>query len=457
MGRHAPHGRGRAQHQGERLSVLTQDPPAAAPARTSRFKPPEGSPKQARSRELEGYRGLAAVSIVAFHVCQYALPQESPSPIFVALTRFEVVDVLFAMSAYLLALSYARAAIDGGSTHTAGEFLFRRAVRILPLYWIAVIVVWAVRNPTVHADYLDLIEHLTFTHIFDEKRIFYTLGPVWSMSLEIFFYGTLVILGPAGVRLCRRIGTRKRRVTALLAGCGVLFAIPVVWNAFAFFVLKISFEHWPVYFGPQARFGAFAVGMALAVVAAARRSEPVFAGVWPTVLRVVALVIVLGATTWNRSGTWGQVAYHDVSALGWGLLLASTVLGRKGQAWSRWLSWRPLTLVGLLSYSIYMWHEPLMMLLAGTGVISRSPAALPAAIVIMLVAAFLVGGLSYQLIEYPTSKLRAIRGRDGSPRDYYPDLTSAENTRTETPSAKNTSAEKASAEKASAVNKQSKR
>jgi hypothetical protein len=42
----------------------------------------------------------------------------------------------------------------------------------------------------------------------------------------------------------------------------------------------------------------------------------------------------------------------------------------------------------------------------------------------MLVAAFLVGGLSYQLIEYPTSKLRAIRGRDGRPRDYYPELTS---------------------------------
>jgi len=48
----------------------------------------------------------------------------------------------------------------------------------------------------------------------------------------------------------------------------------------------------------------------------------------------------------------------------------------------------------------------------------------------MLVAAFLVGGLSYQLIEYPTSKLRALRGRDGRPRDYYPELTSTENTQT---------------------------
>jgi peptidoglycan/LPS O-acetylase OafA/YrhL len=157
----------------------------------------------------------------------------------------------------------------------------------------------------------------------------------------------------------------------------------------------------------------------------------VFAGVWPTVLRVIGLFIVLGATAWNQSHTWGQAAYHDVSALGWGLLLASTVLGKKGQTWSRWMSWRPLTLVGLLSYSIYMWHEPLMMLLANLGVISRSPAALPAAIATMLVASFLVGGLSYHLIEYPTSKLRAIRGRDGRPRDYYPELTSPEKSRSE--------------------------
>jgi peptidoglycan/LPS O-acetylase OafA/YrhL len=421
------------------MSVLAGDPPATrpppaapdGPAPSTRLRPPEGSPKRARSREMEGYRGLAAVSIVTFHVCQYALPQESPNPLFVAITRFEVVDVLFAMSAYLLTLSYARSALDGGDHHTAGEFLFRRAVRILPLYWIAVIVVWAIRNPTMNADWIDLIEHLTFTHVFDQKRIFYTLGPVWSMSLEIIFYGVLVILGPLAVRLCRRLATRRQRVTVLLAGCAVLYAIPVVWNSVAFLVFNVPYERWPVYFGPQARFGAFAVGMALAVIVAARRSKPVFAGVWPTVLRVTGLLIVLGATALNQSHTWGQATYHDVSALGWALLLASTVLGVKGQAWSRWLSWRPLTWVGLLSYSIYMWHEPLMMWLANVGLISRSPAALPAAIAVMLVAATLVGALSYHLIEYPTSKLRAVRRKDGRPRDYYPDLPSPEKPPTE--------------------------
>ena len=94
-----------------------------------------------------------------------------------AFARFETVDVLFLMSAYLLTLSYARAALDGTSLLPAREFLFRRAVRIVPLYWIAVTTVWALRNPALPGDWRDLVEHLLFVQVFDRERIFYTLGP----------------------------------------------------------------------------------------------------------------------------------------------------------------------------------------------------------------------------------------------------------------------------------------
>ena len=121
------------------------------------------------------------------------------------------------------------------------------------------------------------------------------------------------------------------------------------------------------------------------------------------------------------------MAYHDIAALGWLLLLASTVLGERGQTWSRWLSWRPLTLAGLISYSTYMWHEPVMMLLGHVGLTSRSAAALPWSILTVLVVSVLVGAVSYRVIEYPTGKLRALRGRDGRSRNYYPELTSTGN------------------------------
>lgn len=403
------------------MSTATMEP-AATELRPSGPAPPEGKPSRTRARELEGYRGIAAVSIIVFHVCQYAIQSTSSNRVLTQLAKFEIVDILFVLSAYLLTLSYTRAAIDRTSTARPGTFLFRRAVRILPLYWIAVTVVWSTRNPTLPGDWRDLLEHLTFTQVFDQKRIFYTLGPTWSMSLEIIFYGVLVILGPLSVRACGHIATRRARVAFLAAGSTVLFLIPVTWNAVSYFVFQVPFDHWPVYFGPQARFGAFAVGMLLAVIVAARKSEPLFRGIWPTVLRIAGIAIVVAATWIDRPGSWGQVGFHDLAALGWLLLLASTVLGAEGQRWARALSWRPLTLIGLISYSTYIWHEPILQLLNHHGITDRSVAGLPWNVTAVLVLALLAGILSYWVIEYPTAKLRSLRTKDGGKRDYYPEL-----------------------------------
>ena len=405
-------------------------PPAVTPTdATSGPRSPEGAPRRGRARELEGYRGLVGLTIVVFHVFQYAVQSGGHlNPVLSSLARFETVDVLFVMSAYLLTLSYARAALDLSPAQPAARFLFRRAVRILPLYWIGVTVVWAIRNPTLPGDWVDLLEHLTFTQVFDRSRIFYTVGPTWSMSLEVIFYLVLVLLGPLAVRLCSRVESRRRRVTMLLAGTGLLALVPWVWNSVAFLVLHVPFDNWPVYFGPQARFGAFAAGMALAVIVAARDGKPVFHGAWPSVLRLAGLGVVLAAGELSRPDSWGQVVFHDFAAIGWFLLLSSTVLGARGQTWSRVLSWRGLTWLGLISYSTYMWHEPIMLLLEHLGLIGRSAGSLPLSILVVLLTSVLAGWVSFHLIERPTGKLRMLREPTGGARDYYSELPRADRT-----------------------------
>ena len=262
------------------MTTLSTDRPAdvtptdSASGSRPRSGPPEGAPSRGRARELEGYRGLVGLTIVVFHVFQYAAQSgRTLNPVLGALARFETVDILFLMSSYLLTLSYARAALDRTPVRPAGQFLFRRAVRILPLYWIGVTVVWAIRNPALPGDWLDLVEHLLFLQVFDRERIFYTVGPTWSMSLEVIFYGVLVLLGPLAVRACARLGSRRRRVQLLATGAAMLTVAPFVWNSVAFLALDIPFDNWPAYFGPQARFGAFGAGMLLAVVAAARQGR----------------------------------------------------------------------------------------------------------------------------------------------------------------------------------------
>jgi peptidoglycan/LPS O-acetylase OafA/YrhL len=201
-----------------------------------------------------------------------------------------------------------------------------------------------------------------------------------------------------------------------------------VWNSVAFLVLHVPFDNWPVYFGPQARFGAFAAGMALAVIVAARDGKPVFHGAWPSVLRLAGLGVVLDAGELSRRDSWGQVVFHDFAAIGWFLLLSSTVLGARGQTWSRVLSWRGLTWLGLISYSTYMWHEPIMLLLEHLGLIGRSAGSLPLSILVVLLTSVLAGWVSFHLIERPTGKLRMLREPTGGARDYYSELPRADRT-----------------------------
>jgi peptidoglycan/LPS O-acetylase OafA/YrhL len=162
--------------------------------------------------------------------------------------------------------------------------------------------------------------------------------------------------------------------------------------------------------------------MLLSVVVAARRSAPLLQGVWPAVVRLAALAVIIGAAWLDRPNSWGQIAYHDIAAIGWVLLLASTVSGSPDQTWSRALSRRSLAWVGLISYSVYIWHEPTLLLLNHLGITSREPSALPWTIAVVLVTSLGVGFLSYWALEYPTSKLRSLRDRSGQARDYYPEL-----------------------------------
>ncbi|MFJ1747097.1 acyltransferase family protein [Streptomyces sp. NPDC088116] len=390
---------------------------------------PEGAPARSKALEIQGFRGLAALSTVIFHVWQlyYRYDANGSHPpvdnqYVGALLSLEVIDLFFVLSAYLLTLSYARAAIDGGSTRPAGVFLFRRAIRIVPLYFTAVLVVWSTRNSSLPGNWLDLVQHLTFTHVFSKEQIFYTLGPVWSLSLEVVFYLALVVLGPLAVRVCRPIKRRSARVAVCAGGCLLLFVIPLVWISVAHYGLAVPHTNWPVYFGPQARFGGFAAGMGLAVLMVALGDRGKLPARWAVALSVVAAAgayyVSLDSTAVNFTYTF----YHPLTSLMWALLVFSTIHVSQQVRWHSLLRARWLTYVGLVSYSLFIWHEPVMLQLQKSGLLPADQAAFPLAVLIVLLVALPAAVLSYWVIEYPSSLLGRLKDRSGKPRDFYPDV-----------------------------------
>ncbi|WP_241777888.1 acyltransferase [Streptomyces sp. CT34] len=399
---------------------------ATAPA----ARPPgrEADPPRRRTRDLDGFRGLAALSTVAFHVWQEYFVYDGTgghppvkNPALGAVLSLEVIDLFFVVSAFLLTLSYARAAIDGGSTRPARAFLFRRAVRILPLYFLAVLVVWATRNPDLPGNWQDLLEHLTFTHVFDQERIFYTLGPTWSLSLEVLFYFVLVGLGPLAVRACRPLRRRGSRIAVCAAGCLFLYAAPLVWITVAHYGLGIPPTDWVAYFGPQARFGGFAAGMALAVAVTALGDRARLTPRTALPLTALALAGLFCLSRYSDAEGNTFTYYHPIASALWVLLLFSTLHIRRRTFWNRFLTARWLTPIGLISYSLFIWHEPVMLLLHNAGLLPAGPSGFPLAMPIVFLAALPTAAVSYWIIEYPAGLLGRLKDAGGRPREFYPE------------------------------------
>jgi peptidoglycan/LPS O-acetylase OafA/YrhL len=401
------------------------------PAPAAAVKPAERTPARRRNGEIQGFRGLAALCTVVFHVWQQYFTYDangSHPPVANryanALVSLEVIDFFFVLSAYLLTLSYARAAIDGGSTKPARVFLFRRAIRIVPLYFLAILFIWATRNPTLPGDWRDLLRHLTFTQVFDREQIFYTIGPTWSLSLEIMFYVALVALGPLAVRACRRLDRRSARVAVCAAGCALLYVGPMVWIAVAHYGFEVPHTEWPVYFGPQARFGGFAAGMGLAVLTIALGERGRLGPKAAIPLRVAPLVALYMLSLLSADPEdFATTFYHPLSGLLWTVLLFATLHVREQGRFEAWLSARWLTAIGLASYSLFVWHEPIMLALYGAGLLPPAgQQGFPLAVLIVLLVAVAAAVVSYWLIEYPASLLGRLKDAKGRPRDFYPEV-----------------------------------
>jgi len=166
-------------------------------------------------------------------------------------------------------------------------------------------------------------------------------------------------------------------------------------------------DRWAVWFSFPAKLDNFALGMVLAAVVAL--GPPGRIGLAGRVaMRVVGLGLVWLAFTMPVGTSGWRLWFHLVSAVAALLVIASSVLGPRGTRWERALSWKPLATLGLLSYSLYLWHEPVLLELADWGWLFTDNQAFERNAVALLVVSLAVAWVSYWVIEWPTSHLRHL-------------------------------------------------
>src|SRR5581483_3291185 len=157
----------------------------------------------------------------------------------------------------------------GSRRPSARRYLLRRALRILPLYYVAIALVWTTRYTGQPEARVDLLEHLTLTQAASRAHIFWTIGPAWSLSVEAGFYLLLPLVALLAAALSALARGRFLRAAIVAIGPLVLLVGSLAWKAWALDVLHAPFDDWPVWFGLGAKLDTFAIGMLLAVVRAA--------------------------------------------------------------------------------------------------------------------------------------------------------------------------------------------
>ena len=364
---------------------------------------------------FDSLRAIAALSVLLFHIAFVLEGFTSPT-----LGRYATqlnigVTIFFLISGFLLYRPFARARLAGDGFPGVGSYAVRRLFRIVPAYWVAltVIALW-VGLPVVF-DHPWL--HYTFTQVYDRRDLLTGVGHTWTLAVEMTFYLFL----PVWAFLLRRLPSRTHRQFVLTEALPLvlLWAAGLTWN-----LTQIEHVNGLVLFSPEVatlpRFlDHFALGMGLAVASVAlagRERQPLPVRVverasWLPWLAAGAAFVVLCNLGSSYVSADAEPLRHEVRGLVALCLLLPAVFGEsRGGAVRRLLASRPLTWVGLVSYSLYLWHPAIAQKIVYTNLDERF-GWFPVA-VLVAIAAIAAAGVSYYLVERPALRLgRRLAGR----------------------------------------------
>lgn len=400
------------------------------------------STRQRAWGELEGWRIVAALGIVAIHVWQQVWGHHHGTrpPVYDVMQYLQsldlFVDFFFVVSGLVLAYPYLKALVDDPeNARVAGfrGFMVQRFLRVAPVYYAIVVVVWSTRNFGVRtADWADLFEHLTFTQWLDPARIFYSIGPAWSVAVEFWMLPLIPALFFAARPLARRMSRRGSRVAVAMILPGLMIGTSLAFKAAGKLWWKVPYTQHAFWYSLPAKLDDFAIGilLALVVVAAGSRRLPALVGFACRVAGPLGLALIVAhrfaspVAYLTRFENF-EVMAHPLAAVAFAVLIAPAMLGRRRDPVARVVGARPVVVAGGFTYALYLVHEPLLQPLTTLGLLSTGSGigAMARNWMTVLPIAFAFAVVMHLLIEWPMLRIRASYDRrTGRSRDYYPHL-----------------------------------
>jgi peptidoglycan/LPS O-acetylase OafA/YrhL len=353
----------------------------------------DGRGRLGHAHSIEGLRGVAVAAVVVYHLRPGWLPG-----------GFLGVEMFFVLSGFLIA-SLLLSEVDATGSVRVWRFLLRRARRLLPAMFAVVIATCAltsILSPDIELARARRHAISTLTYSMNwrliRERLSYTdlvagqspFRHMWSLAIEEQFYiGVAVVLGVAA--LCRvQLGSVRRERIAIVSGVLAAASAVAMWLLAA----DPSRSNSRAYYGTDTRASGLLIGVALAALIANREIRVVSG---PTLRRASAVGWALLATAmWRLSEHSGLTFRGGILVVS--LATAAVIAGLQERTGTRWVLERPaLRLLGRMSYSVYLWHWPVIIFVTArrTGLSGASLDLLRVAIILA------VSALSMMAIERP--------------------------------------------------------
>ncbi len=330
-------------------------PAAPAPARsTSATRPPVA---HARRQDIQALRALAVILVVVFHLWPRRLTG-----------GYVGVDVFFVISGFLITSHLVKAPPRG--PRDLATFWGRRIRRLLPAAFAVILAtalaawVWLpesqwrslARDASASAFYVENWNLAgNATDYLAAEGASSPFQHFWSLSVEEQFY----ILWP--ILLVLAVGVAATRGRSALRAIGLVVAGVFVASLAASVYLTAT-DPAAAYFVTHTRMWELALGGLLAVGIVARPAW--FA--WPTAVRTAVVWAALAAIAWSAFAYTGATAFPGTAALVPTVGAAAFIAARSETG--RWSPERltrsaPVQFLGDVSYSVYLWHWPIIVVL----------------------------------------------------------------------------------------------
>ena len=359
-------------------------------------------------QDVQGLRALAVVVVILDHLFR------APSGGFIG------VDIFFAISGYLITGMLLEEASSAGQI-SFRDFYLRRAKRILPAAMLVLSVTVCAGSVIYNVgEARSIADDAGWAAGFAANWRFAMLGtdylhagasvsPVqhyWSLGVEEQFYALWPWILLLALAATRRFGaaTRSSRTLSVLAAIGTMIVA-----SFAFAIAETRSEATTAYFSTFTRAWEFGAGALVAICAPGlRRLGPVVRWLmcWAGLVGIGISLFAIDVDT-PFPGPWAAAP-----VLGAVLVIASGVAdGDEDDRGYQRMAW-PLTnaisrYVGKISYSLYLWHFPVIVL--GASVLHRDSGLRYYSAVLLLTAVLSVG--TFHLVEEPVRRGHRIKAR----------------------------------------------